>query len=388
MKRHKALVIDKKVFYKWICLVLLTFPHVKPDYITQVESLDVLFDAGRIVSSFVLLFWIFLKKRKISKITILICVTEIYVFVITCIRNGDTWKCMTAISSIISIVLLYDVIKEKKVLYSSQLFCFEVVIYINLITEILYPETMYIVSSFADNLNATTRCWFLGYYNNHSKWFLPALLFAFLYKNNTGKKMRAYCLTIAIYVSALMVWSGGVLAAIFSMALVYVFLKNKTMIFNYYSYWMAQVFFLITVIILKFQNLFRWLIDDILEKWKSLELRMVLWDRTLSLILKRPIFGHGIWKSIDREIELNLTWGCHAHNLILEVLYQGGIIYLFLFVCIVITAGKSLLIYKNNERSKIIAIVFLGWCIHSMVDPFISSFLMGMFVIAYHSFDR
>lgn len=387
MKVHKALLIDKKEFYKWVWLVLLTFPYIKPDYIGQVAVLDVFFDVGRIVSSFIIVFWIFVKKIKISKIAILICFAELYVFAITYIRNGDTWKCMVASLSAISIVFLYDIVKGGKILFSSQMFCFEVVIYINLITEILFPETMYVVSSSADNLNAATRCWFLGYYNNHSKWFIPALLFAFLYKNVTGRKLRTYCLTIAIFISALIVWSGGVLISVFSMALVYILFKNETKIFNYYSYWTLQVIFFIVVIILKLQNLFRWFIDNVLGKWGSLESRMLLWEKTLYFIRKHPILGHGMWRSIDREIELNITWGCHAHNLLLEILYQGGIIYLFLFVYIILTAGKSLFLYRDSERSKIIAIAFLGWCMHSMVDPFISPFLIGMFVIAYHSYN-
>ena len=40
---------------------------------------------------------------------------------------------------------------------------------------------------------------------------------------------------------------------------------------------------------------------------------------------------------------------------------------------------------RNTMESKIIAIGFLGWCIATLVEPFTTPFLMGMFVIAYYS---
>ena len=376
--------IDKRDVRTWFLFVFLTFPHLKPGYIAQIPVLDIVFDGWKLISFLIVGIWLFLFSReRISKLMIGICFMEIYIFLVTCIRGGEVQKSFVTMASVISIVLLYDVaIKKKRVFYASQLFCFEVVIYINLLTEIIYPDTMYTVQ---DGLFNASKCWFLGYYNNHSKWFIPALLFAFCYKQETGKKVRSYCLMSAVVLSVFLVWSGGVFLAVFAMLFAYVILKNQANIFNYYTYWMIHIVFFIGIIELKLQNLFRWLIDDLLGKWNSMEARMSLWEKSMTLISSHPIVGHGIWDSLSRQLETGIIWGLHCHNMVMEVLYEGGIIYLVWFAIIVIIAGKRLYKYRNTMESKVISIAFLGWCVATLVEPFMSPFLMGMFVVAYYS---
>ena len=97
------------------------------------------------------------------------------------------------------------------------------------------------------------------------------------------------------------------------------------------------------------------------------------------------ILGHGMQERSFRITELGSRWAMHAHNMLLELLYQGGIINIILWTIIIAVAGKPVYQYRNTTESKIIAIGFLGWCIATLVEPFTTSFLMGMFVIAYRS---
>lgn len=380
------LKIDKRYLREWILMVLLTFPHLKPGYISMVLFWDRVFDIWRVLSFIGIFAGLIREKGRISKFAVSICLMEIYLFIVTLIQGGNIWQNIVNMASMISIVVLYDVIgKRKEVFYASQLACFEIVIYINLITEIIYPDTMYMDQS---SLFVANRCWFLGYYNNHTKYFIPAILFALLYWRKTGKKLRMYLLMTAIAVSVMLVWSGGVLLSISAMLIVWLFFKNRTIIFNYYSYWLLHIVFFVGIIWLKFQNLFRWLIDDVLGKWGSLELRMNLWQRYLDLIRSKFIFGWGSQGSIFRELQVGFYWGMHCHNLFLEVVYQGGIFYLIWLAMIVFVAGKRVYSNKNTIESKIISIAFLGWCIATFVEPFFTPFLMGMFIVAYYSNEQ
>lgn len=229
------------------------------------------------------------------------------------------------------------------------------------------------------------KSYFLGYYNNHSQYFIPALLIAALYALYSGRKLRSLLLMAVIGISALLVWSGGVLMSLGVMLVTYLLFKEHTKICNYYMGWILQAVFLIFVIIGKLQNPFRWLIDGVLGKWESLELREILWDRVGCLIKERWLLGYGVEEGFVRQQKVGLYWAMHAHNLILELLYQGGVIYLVMFAMIVVIAGRN--VYRNRrcEENKLIAIAFLGWCTHALVEPFTTPFLMGMFVIAYHS---
>lgn len=385
-KTNGKLCVRKKDAMMWLFLVMLTLPHMNPPYLSQLSVWESVLNGWRMVSFLLVVFWFFIVKKRVSQIVILICAWEIFLFITTFLHQGEIYSSAVSAFSILSIVLLYDVAYDKgKLFLSSQLFCFEIIVYINLLTELLYPNGLYIPSA---NSNAFVGrlYWFLGYYNNHTKYFIPALLFAWLYYQSTKLKKRTFFLTIAIYISAFLAWSGGVLISLSIIAVVFVFFKNRTFFFNYYTYWMLHIVFYLFVIVFKMQNLFKWIINDFLGKWNSLMGRMIVWERTLKFIKDSPFIGHGIQNSFVRASEYNVYWAStHAHNMLLEVLYQGGAIGISLWISIVILAGKRIFVYRNTEESKIISLAFLGWCVSTLVEPFTTSFLMAMFVVAYLS---
>lgn len=377
----KIRVSREKVHYSkdyryGLLIILLTLPHLKPAYFDEIPFGDALFNGARVLSFAIVLVWYVFIRKKVSKIITMMIIMEVFLLINTYSQGGDVYGYLVIFFSTISIAILYDMVEDKKETFvSAQLFCYEILIYINFITEILFPGGMYQAFYNHDNF-------FLGYYNGHDKYFLPALMFAFLYKYMTGRKMRAYTLTVVIYVSALLVWSGGILVELFGMAIVYIFFKNKTRMFNFLNYWLINVLFFIFIIVLKFQNLFRWLIEDILHKWRALEGRMRVWQVEIESIKRVPIWGYGLEFSTQRV--LRYGWAVHAHNLLLEILHQGGIIYLTLFFLIIIIAGKDIMENKNREPSKIISIAVLGWCIHGLVEPPTGALYIGILVIAYH----
>lgn len=362
-------------------IILLTFPHLKTDFFNQSLVWDSLFNFGRILSFCIIFFWYFFIRKKISKLMALFLVMESYVAINTFLQGRAMQACLISVFSVLSIAMLYDMYSDNREIFiSAQLFCFEIFIYINFFSEILFPEGLYQGILYSKN-------WFLGYYNTHTRYFLPALLFAYLYAYETGKKIRTIILTIVIYLSALIAWSGGILVSLIGMALVYIFFKNRTTIFNYINYWLIHLVFFIGIILLHMQNLFRWLIEDILGKWGSLEGRMLAWNNELYYIGESIVFGYGIEEGTERMIQYHF-WASHSHNLLLEIFHQGGIIYFLLFVVIILVAGRKVLKYKCKEPCKIVATVFLGWCLHSLVEPYLTALLMGMFMVAYHCMDE
>lgn len=381
--RH-ILRISRNKASQWLQLVLLTLPLLKPDYFDHIPVMDRFFNLWRVASFAFIVVRLVLVKRKISIVAMLICIQQVFLFSVTLFNRGNIYFYAVSAFPVLSVVLLYDGMRyDKETFLSSQLFCFELVICINLITELLFPGGLYVEKAGINRVHVQN--WFLGFYNNHTKFFIPALMFAWLYKEFTGKKLRTYCLTIVIFVSALLVWSGGVLVALFGMAFTYVLLKNRTCLFHYYTYWSIHIFFFLFVVVLKFQNVFQWLIEGVLDKWESLLLRISLWDKTMGFILDAPLFGHGVLDWDARRLEAGMNWAAHAHNLLLELLYQGGLVNLLLWIIIVIVAGKKLYQYRNTMESKIIAVAFFGWCLAALVEPLTMPFLMGMFIVAYYS---
>ncbi len=378
MNRKKNIFVIKlpeNLLYR-VFIFFLTFPHLKIGYLEQFGILDFVINGWRILSFTIIFIWYFLFRKRCTKLVMAFVIMEVYLFLNTLVWQGNLKSCIVNAFSILSVVLLYDMIEDRKAAFlETQLFCFELIIYINLLTEILFPDGLYRSAKYTLN-------WFLGYYNTHTRYFLPALMFAYLYKSYSGKKIRVYLLTAAVFFSALLVWSGGIVITLLLMAVVYLIFRKRTEIFNYFSYWMIQILFFIFIIVLKMQNLFRWLIDDFLGKWRSLEARVTVWNAELGLILNSFLVGYGM--EYDEDRKMHYFWAVHSHNQLMEILHQGGIVYLLFWICIIIMAGNKLWKYRNSEAVKAISIAFFGWCVHSLVEPYTTAFLMGMFIIAYH----
>jgi O-antigen ligase len=247
----------------------------------------------------------------------------------------------------------------------------------------MFPAGLYYSESdwtfFTSNKN-----WFLGYYNNFTKYFLPAIIFGFLNVYMGGKRLRAYLLLAAIAVSSVLVWSGGVLVAVF-LSVFFMFMGRKhTQLFNYMNYWLIQPAALLLILGLQVQNAFRWLLDSFLGKWNSLMLRINLWKKVCEYISASPVMGYGVETGVVRELKTGMYWAVHAHNLILEILYQGGLIYFGLFILVICLCGRKMMRNKNTFVVVVIAAAFGGWSVHSIVEPYITPFLMGMFIVGYY----
>ena len=244
----------------FVIIFLLTLPLFNPGYLNQFVWTDRVINVLRVIS-FCIIVGLYIdkirKQKKVQCITICIFLIWAYLWVITLIHGGIILDCAKLAFEVFGIIILYEVFGnyDRETFLSSQLLCFEIVIYINLATEILFPQGLYTLHS-ETSYFVSDKCWFIGYYNQHTKIFIPALMIAFLYAEQTGKKVRTYLLSAAIWVSALIVWSGGVLLSLFAVTIVYIFFKDYTKVFNYYNYWLLQILFFMGVICFKFQNLF------------------------------------------------------------------------------------------------------------------------------------
>ena len=103
--------------------------------------------------------------------------------------------------------------------------------------------------------------------------------------------------------------------------------------------------------IFRLQNLFEFLIVDVLHRNLTLTDRVFIWDCVIEYIKHKPLFGYGYeYKSI-RLLKTNPI-SYHAHNQILEIIYQTGFLGLICISLIVYESIKSLNKYKSYKLSK------------------------------------
>ena len=77
--------------------------------------------------------------------------------------------------------------------------------------------------------------------------------------------------------------------------------------------------------------------------------RDIIYVEAWQLIIKKPLIGYGFWKYLD-------TFSYYPHNIILEILLQGGFIYLFVFILFSCYLFRKLRHIINNDKANLIII--------------------------------
>lgn len=380
---YSTLVIRKR----FLLLVLLTIPFMEVPCIKRVSWLHIIFQSWQVLSLVLIILTAILSKHIFSRIVYFILCIQGYVLVNTFIQHGDVKTFTKESIYILAIAMLYDVFISEESFIESQVFCFELLTYINLLTILMFPDGLYTVENVVSlrYVWKASKYWFLGFYNTFTEFYIPGLTFMFVLTYQRNQKKRAALFLMAIVSSLLLVKSGGNLLAMFIMIFVYFFFRKYTKIFNYLNYWMIQLVFLVFVFFYNIQSHFEWLLVDILHKKHSLNDRIILWKRIIGFIQQRLIFGYGYENGNLRSIKYGIgAWARYAHNSFLEIIYQGGLVYLILFALLVFAAGKKAMKDKDNNMVAIISCAFLGWSVQSMVDAYFTPFLIGMFVVLFN----
>lgn len=128
--------------------------------------------------------------------------------------------------------------------------------------------------------------------------------------------------------------------------------------------------------------------EDGKKPQKSMSERLQVWAASLDAILKRPIFGYGSGgmgiKSLLQSYEVAPP---HAHNLVLQLLLEGGVLGLALWLAIAFSSirkGYRLLLHSAYPQSGMAVVAFVcGFCTISMTDyPFLSPKLVSIVLVA------
>lgn len=369
---------SKAEMNKFLMYTFLTIPFFKPELFNYIKFLDYTFNIWRIVS-LAIAAYLCIRNQRINTVIVLLSFLQIYLISITLYCGGNLYEVLVNAMCVIGLTLVYGLMTlDIGSFLRSQLFCYEIAIYANFVSILVSPAGQIYQSDIFAYHN-----YLLCYYNNMGKYFYPAIMFALMNAYISKRRMRAYLLITTICISSILMWSGGVLLGVFAILSFVLFLYKFHRIVNYFTIWMQQFAFLCIYFIF---NGVKWLdnfVNEVLRKGASFNMRKKLWEWTIRRIVEKPILGHGFWNGAARASLSGERWQVHAHNLVLDTLYVGGLVYLFLFIAIIWVAGRN--IDSSNKIDAFIISAFLGWSLQSNVDPFVTCTLMSLFVFASNS---
>ncbi len=320
----------------------------------------------------------FIKRGKLSKLIKYLFLYLVFLFFTTYLKNGDIYYSLKNSINVLGLCLVceFALYENPKIFLKTMLFYLTVLNVINFGTIFVYPEGMYL------NNSGMYTNWFLGYKNSHILYILPWLILLILDTLNKNKRIPIYLYLILLFSLAMMIRleASTSIIALFSL-IVCLFFRNKLEKFKLVTgknlLVISFVLFLL-IVIFRVQDIFSFIFVDVLDKTLTFTGRTYIWDNALEKISQSFLFGYG-----DNSFFYN-KYILSTHNQFLGIVYETGIIGLFIYLIIYKCIVKEIDSCKDDHVlffSKYFIFIYL---LMMLMEDYNMRYYMYIFVIIYN----
>lgn len=326
------------------------------------------------------------EDRKISIVFLLFVLMQVWLLLSTILNCGSIYVCIIGyVCPLVTIGLLIESMTDNSEdIIQGSMRLSEILTYTNLVSIILFPKGIY--RSYRSPLvPAYTKNWLLANRNDFIPYFLFFALIAFLYRQHGGKRWREWGIYIACLVSVFLVNSSTSIVGFTVLLVTFGVIKNKKIIFNTYFLVFLNLILFLAIVVFRLQNLFSFLIVDILGKSLTFTGRTILWDRIMPMPRDKFLLGFGVQPDGILQIMFGLNYAGQAHNLIYNHLYRGGIVYLGLYLAAMILVYRQIHKYETHIEAQAVLIVLFVFQIIALMEPYEKTyFIYAIYFIAYY----
>ena len=197
------------------------------------------------------------------------------------------------------------------------------------------------------------------------------------------------CIVVFILyaVTEVAVWSASGLASLLVVIAIYAIAITKSHALKHSMMMAAGIGALgtISIVVLRLQELFSFLIVDVLHRDLTLTTRTIVWDKAFDVIESAPIFGYGLEESVTAQIRFGTVES--SHNYFLDQIYYGGVVALCLLMLGLYMLGSRLRKCPSKEVVAVLASCLGGFFCLGIVEPLGMGFayLIIPVVVSYHA---
>ena len=377
--------INKKCVFLFILLLLSTNLEIFNYAGNHVlELLEEIFRILALASAG--FWWVMKRKRTISPIFIMFIIMLIWLLFSTMINHGNFYGFLvTYIPPILFSGFIVENMKDDLVNFiKTSMFLGEVLCYANFLTVLLFPDGLY--STYTNSfLWYSTKNWLLGNRNIFISYLLFFNFIAFLHRCLGGSRLREWGIHIISLFSVLLVKSATSTIGLVVLIAMFFLIKTEKIKFHVYMLATINVLMFFGIVVFRIQYMFSFIIEDLLGKSLSFSGRTLLWDSVERLIVAQPIYGYGVPKPGFFQYLLGISFAGHAHNLILNYLCRGGMVYLGMYLFLLYLIYHQLFKAQNRVEYQCTIAVLFVLQIMGLSEPFENNaYVYMIYFLAYH----
>ena len=353
---------------KWLMMIILLglFP---PDYFRQFPALDIALLVLKTFVSVIVLVLFFLDiKRHIKKsfnvITFLLVAELLFMTLIS--KNASIYDWGMRMGQVFILTFLVEELMAYAPYNGLQClyYYFSLITLINTVMVFIFPKAMYTNSAGAQVY------WFLGMDNSAYIHYIFASTFAMLYCQYVSRKVTV--IALADWISAFVFVFHNDIATGIACQLIWLLLVviyrfkwlRKWLKAQYALYIMLAFFFFLVLS----RKLILVPIVEALGRDVTLTGRTLVWDRTLALVLKKPLFGYGVCSGNVYANMIHLPAITMPHDWLLTLAFAGGFVAVALHILQVFLACREAWPFRDSPYYRFLVIGFIIVYIRSVTE--------------------
>lgn len=370
---HKLI---KNCLYLFIIFSLIV-PDIIINHLSQYIVIDAFFTVNALII-FLLLLLLTLFNNKIDFFLIIVFFFFIWRTLSSVLLHGGMHE-LSRTLRILSLVLFVSTAPKKDLKLILKIISYLMSFYVvlNFITMLVFPNGLY-----SDNMRGA---WILGIGNQFGFFMVPTIIMNAIVSWIKVKKISYFTIFIAIisFFSAFLADSMTGVTIITILTVMLLLLKYDkynitTLNFNK----LMIIYLLVWLFLILFNNFefFEYLFVEVLNRNMTLSGRTSIWNITVEEIKNSLFVGHGI----NTEISLLNGTNFVAHNLILQVLLDSGIIGFGLFLILFLISGRKLNKNSGNKLALILSIGIFSILVGGLTESYRLTFLILFLALAYN----
>lgn len=334
-----------------VSYALVLLPYIRPNGLHILFPIvatiyDILWG---VLTTFAIILQIKNRNNKTNKFMLCVILFFFYILFTTIINKGAISSHLRCATACIGIVCYIDLFSDNpNELISALLLDLEIIIYINALSILLYPHGMYLTH---DTFGSPNN-WIMGYDNHWFIFYFSAYALSMVNRDLNNSRIRSVIMIAVLNITSIYTLSGVLLIGIGLMDIIYLFNIYKYKWFTIWNVFLVGFLSFIIVVFFTYSDLLKYIVDAI-GKENSMSARLRMWDIALGVFSRNPIMGIGRRTINENIVRYNLLSGVNAHSMWIEILFEGGLIAMLLFVYFFRIQRNQLQDIKEYKENRI-----------------------------------
>ncbi len=329
---------------------------------------------------------ILILKKNINKTSLILIVFQA-VFVLSTFLNKEYGSFQDSIYLFLnnfSIIVLsnYFFQKNKDAFLKYLSILFGILILLNIISFFIYYPNGMFIDAIGD------RNYYFLEHDNGSFFYAFTVIFLLIANSlNKNNKISIGCYIFIIinFIAYFYIKSTVAYVSLFLLLIALLFSNNKILnrVVNSKIPFICLAILTSSLLIFNFYGNITSSILGFFQKDITMSGRTIIWKKSIEFIEKKPILGYGQELFKVRLAKFGIS---HVHNIFLQILYNGGLIALILFLIFYISLIKKINLNENKKIKYIFKMYLYLYLFASIFDFYNTKYIINiMYVCCFYN---